>query len=95
MHAHVALVLGTLAIGCPRLTIVLVIRAPRGDVWTALNDPDVLKACIPGCESLEGSPEEGFAATEVQKEQPPHTASPNLPPRTCRVPFATSITRFL
>ena len=22
-------------------------------VWTALNDPEVLKACIPGCESIE------------------------------------------
>src|SRR5689334_516880 len=26
-------------------------------VWNALNDPNVLKACIPGCESLEGTPE--------------------------------------
>jgi len=22
-------------------------------VWTALNDPELLKACIPGCESTE------------------------------------------
>jgi carbon monoxide dehydrogenase subunit G len=29
------------------------IAAPRQTVWDALNDPDVLKACIPGCESLE------------------------------------------
>lgn len=29
------------------------IPAPRQAVWTALNDPEVLKACIPGCESLE------------------------------------------
>jgi uncharacterized protein len=27
--------------------------APRETVWEALNDPDVLRACIPGCESLE------------------------------------------
>ena len=27
--------------------------APREDVWAKLNDPEVLKACIPGCESLE------------------------------------------
>ena len=27
--------------------------APRGEVWEKLNDPDVLKRCIPGCESLE------------------------------------------
>ncbi|MBX5453439.1 MAG: carbon monoxide dehydrogenase subunit G [Acidobacteriia bacterium] len=29
------------------------IPAPREKVWAALNDPDILKAAIPGCESLE------------------------------------------
>jgi carbon monoxide dehydrogenase subunit G len=29
------------------------IPAPRLKVWAALNDPAVLKSCIPGCESLE------------------------------------------
>lgn len=29
------------------------IAAPREAVWKALNDTEVLKACIPGCESLE------------------------------------------
>lgn len=29
------------------------IAAPRQAVWEALNDPEVLKACIPGCQSLE------------------------------------------
>lgn len=28
------------------------IEAPIETVWAALNDPDVLKACIPGCEEL-------------------------------------------
>lgn len=28
------------------------IAAPRDAVWAALNDADVLKACIPGCQSL-------------------------------------------
>jgi carbon monoxide dehydrogenase subunit G len=28
------------------------IAAPRERVWTALNDPEMLKACIPGCEEL-------------------------------------------
>jgi len=28
------------------------IAAPPRDVWAALNDPDALKECIPGCESL-------------------------------------------
>ena len=29
------------------------IRCPRERVWQALNDPEMLEACIPGCESLE------------------------------------------
>jgi carbon monoxide dehydrogenase subunit G len=29
------------------------IAAPRAAVWAALNDPEVLRACIPGCDSLE------------------------------------------
>ena len=29
------------------------LAAPRETVWAKLNDPEVLKACIPGCESLE------------------------------------------
>jgi carbon monoxide dehydrogenase subunit G len=29
------------------------IAQPQQRVWEALNDPEVLKACIPGCESIE------------------------------------------
>ncbi|HEX7390104.1 MAG TPA: carbon monoxide dehydrogenase subunit G [Acidiphilium sp.] len=29
------------------------IAAPREAVWVALNDPEILQACIPGCESIE------------------------------------------
>jgi hypothetical protein len=29
------------------------IPAPRQKVWEALNNPEILRACIPGCESLE------------------------------------------
>lgn len=29
------------------------IPAPRQDVWRALNDPDILRVCIDGCERLE------------------------------------------
>ncbi len=36
--------------------------ADRPRVWALLNDPEVLKACIPGCESLEKTGENGFAA---------------------------------
>ena len=47
-----------------------VIAADRMTVWAALNDAEVLKACIPGCDELTGSPEEGFAATVTQKVGP-------------------------
>jgi carbon monoxide dehydrogenase subunit G len=30
-----------------------IVAAPTEQVWRALNDPDVLKDCVPGCESLE------------------------------------------
>jgi len=30
-----------------------VIAVPREVVWAALNNPEVLKACLPGCESVE------------------------------------------
>ena len=46
------------------------IAADRMTVWAALNDAEVLKACIPGCEELTGSPEQGFAATVTQKVGP-------------------------
>ena len=46
------------------------IKAPRAAVWAALNDPEVLKACIPGCQEMEGDPEEGFHAVVKQKVGP-------------------------
>ncbi len=46
------------------------IAAPRQTVWQAILDPDVLKACIPGCEEMTGSAEEGFEAKVVQKVGP-------------------------
>jgi carbon monoxide dehydrogenase subunit G len=46
------------------------IAADRNAVWAALNDPEVLKACIPGCSELTGSPEAGFEATVTQKVGP-------------------------
>ena len=46
------------------------IAAPREVVWAALNDPEVLKSAIPGCETLTGSPEQGFEATVKQKVGP-------------------------
>jgi carbon monoxide dehydrogenase subunit G len=39
------------------------IAADRATVWAALNDPAVLKQCIPGCESLEKLSDTEMAAT--------------------------------
>lgn len=47
-----------------------VIAAAQDTVWSALLDAEVLKECIPGCEDLTGSPNEGFEATVVQKVGP-------------------------
>ncbi len=46
------------------------IKAPRDVVWAAILDPEVLKACVPGCTEMTGSPEDGFEATVVQKVGP-------------------------
>lgn len=46
------------------------IDASRADVWQALNDADVLKACIPGCEALEKTSATTFEATVLQKVGP-------------------------
>lgn len=46
------------------------IAAPREDVWNALLSADVLKECVPGCQEMTGSPEEGFEAVVVQKVGP-------------------------
>ena len=40
------------------------------DVWLALNDPEVLKVCIPGCEELEKTEEGGFRAVAKMKVGP-------------------------
>ena len=44
--------------------------ATRQAVWEKLNDPEVLKACIPGCEELEKTEDQGFRATAKMKVGP-------------------------
>ncbi|MFZ2069692.1 MAG: carbon monoxide dehydrogenase subunit G [Xanthobacteraceae bacterium] len=44
--------------------------APQQTVWEALNDPAVLKACIPGCESLDKTSDNGFQAVATIKIGP-------------------------
>ena len=46
------------------------IKAAPADVWAAILNPEVLKACVPGCESMTGSVAEGFEAVVVQKVGP-------------------------
>ena len=46
------------------------IPAPREAVWEALNDPEVLKASIPGCQELEKTSDTGFSATVQAKVGP-------------------------
>ena len=46
------------------------IAAPVETVWKALNDPDVLKECIPGCDTLEKTSDTEFAATVTLKIGP-------------------------
>jgi len=46
------------------------IAAPRETVWQALNDAEVLKACIPGCETLEKTSDTSFEAKVKAKVGP-------------------------
>src|SRR3990172_7596967 len=46
------------------------LAASREAVWAKLNDPEVLKACIPGCEELEKTEDNGFRATAKMKVGP-------------------------
>jgi carbon monoxide dehydrogenase subunit G len=46
------------------------IPAPRETVWAALNNPDILKACIPGCEELNKTSATEFVARVVAKIGP-------------------------
>jgi carbon monoxide dehydrogenase subunit G len=46
------------------------IPASRETVWDALNDPEVLKASIPGCQKLEKVSEEELTATVKSKVGP-------------------------
>lgn len=46
------------------------IPADREKVWEALNDPEILKACIPGCESLEKTSDTEMTAAVTSKIGP-------------------------
>jgi len=46
------------------------IPAPRETVWAALNNPEILKACIPGCEELNKTSETELVAKVVARIGP-------------------------
>lgn len=46
------------------------IPAPRQQVWEALNDPEVLKECIPGCQELNKESDTELSATVKSKVGP-------------------------
>lgn len=46
------------------------IPAPPQVVWTALNDPQVLKTCIPGCQSIAKDDDSHFQAVATLKIGP-------------------------
>jgi carbon monoxide dehydrogenase subunit G len=46
------------------------ISADRATVWAALNDPEVLRQCIPGCQSMEKEDDTHFNAVVKQKIGP-------------------------
>ncbi|MBR0893555.1 carbon monoxide dehydrogenase subunit G [Bradyrhizobium tropiciagri] len=46
------------------------IPASKEKVWAALNDPDILRRCIPGCQSLEMASPTEMTATIVLRVGP-------------------------
>jgi carbon monoxide dehydrogenase subunit G len=46
------------------------ISAPRSRVWEALNDPEILKQCIPGCEEIEKQSDTEMTAKVIAKVGP-------------------------
>jgi uncharacterized protein len=46
------------------------LAAPRETVWARLNDSEVLKSSIPGCEELEKTDEHGYRAVAKMKIGP-------------------------
>lgn len=65
----------------------IVINAPQAVVYAALNDPEILKDCIPGCEELVKTSDTELEARVVLKIGPVKakfngnvTLSPDAPP---------------
>ena len=70
------------------------IAAPRQQVWSALNDPAILKGCLPGCESVEKVSPELFRVVVVSAIGPLRAKfngdlrlTQALPPQSCVMVF--------
>jgi carbon monoxide dehydrogenase subunit G len=46
------------------------VPASQQETWNALNDPQVLKACVPGCESIEASGKDEYQVLMVARVGP-------------------------
>jgi carbon monoxide dehydrogenase subunit G len=46
------------------------IHASQADTWAALNDPEILKACIPGCESIDRTGENEYVVQMTARVGP-------------------------
>ena len=46
------------------------IKLNKNSVWKALNNPEILKKCIPGCEEFNKNSETSFSATATNKIGP-------------------------
>jgi len=46
------------------------IHASQADTWAALNDPEFLKACVPGCETIERTSDTDFAVQMTARVRP-------------------------
>lgn len=53
-----------------KLTGEKILPLPQEQVWSALNDPDILQQSIPGCESFEKLSDDSFKATVATKIGP-------------------------
>ena len=47
-----------------------ILKAKKEVVWKALNNPEILKQCIPGCESFKKENQETFAVTATNQIGP-------------------------
>jgi len=46
------------------------INAPQAATWAALNDPEILKDCVPGCETIERTGENQYAVQMTARVGP-------------------------